>query len=72
MPESLIADPAGVLKKLYEHLEFGDFDAVRQSILAETERRKGYKAKGNLPLSAWQARISREWAGMLEQHATLR
>jgi omega-hydroxy-beta-dihydromenaquinone-9 sulfotransferase len=70
--ESLIADPAGVLKKLYEHLELGDFDAVRQSILAETERRKGYKAKGNLPSSAWQARISREWAGMLEQHATLR
>jgi omega-hydroxy-beta-dihydromenaquinone-9 sulfotransferase len=69
--ESLIADPTGVLKRLYEQLELGDFGPVHESILAETERRKGYKAKGKLPSPAWQERISREWAGMLEQHATL-
>jgi hypothetical protein len=70
--ESLVANPAGVLERLYAHLELGDFDSVRGSILAETERRKGYKAKGHLPSPAWQERISREWTGILEQHATLR
>ena len=35
--------------EVYERLELGDFEAVREALVAETKRRSGYKAKGSLP-----------------------
>jgi len=70
--ESLIANPAEVLKQLYERLELGDFNTVREAVIAETKRRRGYQAKGSLPSDLWQQRISNEWAAMLTHHANLR
>ena len=69
--ESLIANPAEVIEQLYERLELGDFDTVRDSLIAEAHRRSGYKAKGSLPSDLWRERISNEWAGILTQHAAL-
>jgi omega-hydroxy-beta-dihydromenaquinone-9 sulfotransferase len=70
--ESLVADPAAVIEQLYGRLELGDFDPVRQAILSETERRRGYQAKATLPSALWRQRISDEWAAILTQHASLR
>jgi omega-hydroxy-beta-dihydromenaquinone-9 sulfotransferase len=70
--ESLIANPAEVIEQLYERLELGDFDPVREAVIAETKRRHGYQAKGSLPSDLWRQRISNEWAAILTQHATLR
>ena len=70
--ESLIANSAEVLKQLYERLELGDFNTVREAVIAETKRRRGYQAKGSLPSDLWQQRISNEWAAMLTHHANLR
>lgn len=70
--ESLIANPVGVIEQLYRQLELGDFNPVRESLIAETKRRGEYKAKGSLPSDAWRERINKEWAGILDQHATLR
>jgi len=69
--ESLVANPVGVIEKLYQRLELGDFGAVREPLVAETSRRRGYKAKGSLPSELWRERISNEWAGILTQHAAL-
>ena len=70
--ESLAADPTGVIERLYSRLELGDFDPVRKALTAETERRRGYRAKGALPSSVWQERIHSEWATVRANHATLR
>jgi len=70
--ESLIANPAEVIEHLYERLELGDFDRVREAVIAETKRRSGYQAKGSLPSDLWRRRISKEWAALLTQYATLR
>jgi hypothetical protein len=69
--ESLVANPVGVIEKLYSQLELGDFAAVREAIAAETNRRREYKAKASLPSEAWRQRINKEWANILEQHASL-
>jgi hypothetical protein len=70
--ESLVANPVGVIEQLYAQLELGDFAPVRESLIAETQRRGGYKAKGSLPSDAWRERINSDWAGILTQHAALR
>jgi omega-hydroxy-beta-dihydromenaquinone-9 sulfotransferase len=70
--ESLIGNPAEVVKQLYERLELGDFNMVREAIIAETKRRRGYQAKDSLPSDLWRQRISNEWAAILTHHANLR
>lgn len=70
--ESLVADPAGVIERLYKQLELGDFEAIRETLTAETERRRGYRAKGIVPSDAWRERIGTEWASVLANHAALR
>ncbi len=69
--ESLVANPVGVIEKLYQQLELGDFGALREGMVAETKRRSGYRAKGSLPSDLWRERISNEWGGILTQHAAL-
>jgi hypothetical protein len=69
--ESLVTDPVGVIERLYNKLELGDFDMVRETITAETERRRGYRAKGSLPSGAWRERIANEWEPILTQYAAL-
>jgi hypothetical protein len=69
--ESLIANPVEVIEQLYKRLELGDFDTVREALIAETKRRSGYQARGTLPSELWQQRISDEWATILAQHAAL-
>ena len=70
--ESLIANPVGVIEGLYQRLQLGDFGPVRETLVAETSRRSGYKAKGSLPSDAWRERINREWSGIIAQHVALR
>ena len=70
--ESLVADTAGTIEQLYNQLELGPFDAVRETIVAETERRRGYRAKASLPEGAWKDRIHSEWAPILNEYAAMR
>ena len=69
--ESLVANPVGVIEKLYSQLELGDFLDARDAIVAETSRRREYKAKASLPSEAWRQRITAEWANILSHHANL-
>jgi hypothetical protein len=70
--ESLVADPVGQIEQLCQQLKLGDFEPVRESLIAETKRRSDYRAKGSLPSEHWQHRIKNEWTAILEQHAALR
>lgn len=69
--ESLIANPVEVIEQLYQQLELGNFDPIRELLIAEMKRRSGYKAKGSVPSAAWQERINHEWATLLSRHAAL-
>jgi omega-hydroxy-beta-dihydromenaquinone-9 sulfotransferase len=68
--EALAADPLGSIAHLYPKLEMGDFAAVRDAVVEELGRRKGYQAKSALPSDAWQKRIRQEWSPILANHST--
>jgi hypothetical protein len=70
--ESLVADPVAAIERLYQQLELGDFNVVRDAIVAETQRRSGYQAKGTLPAQQWQQRIDSEWTKILSDYAALK
>jgi hypothetical protein len=67
--ESLVADPVKVIERLYQRLELADFATVRDTIMVETQRRSGYRAKGVLPSDQWQQRISASWEAILASYA---
>ena len=69
--ESLTANPVAVIEQLYDQLELGDFESIRETLVAEVKRRCEYRAKGSLPSGAWRDRINREWTSILTQHAAL-
>jgi hypothetical protein len=69
--ESLIANPVRVIEQLYQQLELGNFEVVRQSITEETERRRGYRAAGSLPSDLWRDRLRNEWAAIFSGYAGL-
>jgi hypothetical protein len=66
--EELIADPAGACERLYERLELGDFEPVRETIAAEAGRRRDYRATGRQPAGVWRERINAEWAAVFERY----
>ena len=70
--ESLVADPPGAVERLYQQLELGDLESMREAVVAESKVRSEYHAKGNLPSDQWQQRIKGAWAATLAQHAALR
>jgi hypothetical protein len=61
-----------VIEQLYQRLELGDFEVVREAITTETQRRSGYQALGKLPSDLWRERINDEWAATLTHYAALR
>jgi hypothetical protein len=69
--EALVADPIARIEEIYAKLEIGEFAPVRNAMVAELARRRGYQAKGALPSPSWQSRIRQQWAPILEQHAAL-
>lgn len=70
--EALVANPVSVIEQLYQRLELGDFEPVRDKISAETIRRREYRAKATQPATAWEERIRKEWAPIMECHAGVR
>jgi len=69
--ESLVANPLVEIERIYQQLELGDFEKVREALTAETKRRREYRATGSLPSDRWKERITAEWATILAQHAAL-
>ena len=66
--ESLAADPAGACARLYHQLDLGDFAPVRESLAAEVERRRDYRAQGRQPSGEWRERINTEWASIFAKY----
>jgi omega-hydroxy-beta-dihydromenaquinone-9 sulfotransferase len=66
--ESLVADPAAEIERIYHRLELGDFEPVREAMLAEIARRREYRAQGRQPSGVWRERINAEWAPIFERY----
>lgn len=69
--ESLVANPAEVIERLYRQLDLGDFEAVRPTMEADMNRRSGYHAKGSLPSERWRKRIHEEWTEVLTTYSNV-
>ena len=70
--ESLVANPVAVIEHLYQQLDMGAFETVREAIVAETQRRTSYQARGVLPSREWQQRISDAWGPIVASYAALK
>jgi hypothetical protein len=66
--EDLIADPVGEVAKLYERLDLGDFELVRDKIAAFVGAQKDYKPNQHQMDEALKARIRERWAAYFEQY----
>jgi omega-hydroxy-beta-dihydromenaquinone-9 sulfotransferase len=66
--EELIADPAGACERLYDRLDLGDFEPVRESIATEVSRRRDYRATGRQPAGVWRERINAEWGAVFDRY----
>jgi hypothetical protein len=66
--EELVADPVGEVGKLYDRLQLGDFDLVRDKLSAFVGEQKDYQPNKHEMDEALKARIRERWAGYFERY----
>jgi hypothetical protein len=66
--EDLVADPAGEVRKMYERLELGPYEAVRQEIEDFAAGQKDYKTNKHNIDEALKQKIRERWAGYCEKY----
>lgn len=66
--EDLVADPAGEIRKMYERLELGPYEAVRQEIEDFAAGQKDYKTNKHNIDEALKQKIRERWAGYCEKY----
>lgn len=66
--EELVANPIDEMRRVYEELQLGDFDAVRPAIEGYFAGKKDYKTNRYEMTPELQAEITRRWATYIEQY----
>lgn len=66
--EDLVADPVAQLRRLYQHLELGDFEAVAPAIEAYQAARADYKTKKYQQSDEERSRISQAWGEYIRRY----
>jgi hypothetical protein len=66
--EDLVADPAGEVRKMYERLELGPYEAVRMEIEDFAAGQKDYKTNKHNIDEALKQKIRERWAGYCEKY----
>src|SRR5205823_14917792 len=66
--EDLIANPAAEVKKMYERLELGPYEIVRQKIETFIEGQKDYKPNKHKVDDALKARIRERWKTYFDRY----
>ncbi len=61
--EDLVADPAGEVRKMYDQLQLGPYEAVRQEIENFAAGQKDYKTNKHNINEALKTKIRERWAG---------
>jgi hypothetical protein len=66
--EDLVQDPVGQVQNIYEQLDLGDFEPVREKIEAYVGERKGYKTTPHDLEPAIRDEIRRRWGAYIEKY----
>ncbi len=66
--EDLVADPVAQLRRLYEHLDLGDFEPVAPAIEAYQAARADYKTKRYEQSDAERDRITQAWGEFIRAY----
>ena len=64
----LVADPIDEMRRVYEQLELGGFEAVRPAIEQYFSNQKDYKTNRYQTPPAAKAEINRRWQAFFEQY----
>lgn len=66
--EDLARDPVGVVEMVYDKLNLGDFEAVREKLEKFVDRQRGYKTNRHELEPEIKEQIDRRWAGYIEKY----
>jgi LPS sulfotransferase NodH len=66
--EELVASPLAEMRRVYEELQLGDFDAVRPAIEKYFAAKKDYKTNRYEMTPELHAEITHRWAAFIEQY----
>lgn len=66
--EDLVADPVGELRKIYEHLELGDFEPVKPAIEAYQAAKADYKTKRYEQSAEERDLITAQWGEYVRKY----
>ncbi len=67
--EDLVADPIGQVQRIYETLEWGDFERVRPALQAYCDGKQDYRPNKHPDLSPEiRAEIRRRWSGYFDRY----
>lgn len=66
--EDLVADPAGQMRELYEHLELGGFEAMLPRMEAYLDERSDYQTNRYELPDAERAEIERRWGAVIHRY----
>ena len=66
--EDLVADPAGEVRKMYEKLELGPYEMVREKIEEFVAGQKDYKTNKHHIDKAVKDKIHQRWAAYFDKY----
>lgn len=66
--EDVVADPVGQLKRVYEELDLGDFENIRESLEQYLETQQGYKPNRHELDPEIKAAIDSRWMGYIQKY----
>jgi hypothetical protein len=67
--EDLLADPEGELRRMYERLELGDFEAARPHVRRYLSEQADYRTNRYKPLPpAQEAEVTRRWGEVIRRY----
>ncbi len=65
--EDLVKDPVGQCERIYQQLQLGNFDPVRDKIAAYMQSQKDYQTNKHQMDAETEAEIRRRWAGYFQR-----
>jgi hypothetical protein len=67
--EDLLADPLAEMRRMYEHLDLGDFEAARPAVENYLKEQAGYQTNRYKPLPPqMEAEVTRRWGDVIRRY----
>jgi len=66
--EDLVDNPTHEMRRVYERLGIGNFDAAQPRVEAFLEKRAGYRPSSQPLAKDWRARVAERWGPIIERY----